>query len=149
MAIIGFTKFKDKILDGTKKQTIRKLRKNPIKVGDDLHLYWRLRTKSREKLFSTKCVETYYIVFRRSMDWSGKECYTIDRYKKPDAFGFMTLLPSDVEELAKRDGFKDSKEFFDFFTALYHPGEYDVFQVIVWDYPLSQGMAKTMGEKTG
>jgi len=50
MPLIGFTKLKEKLLDGSKTQTIRKPRKHPIKVGDKLFIYWKLRTKSCEKL---------------------------------------------------------------------------------------------------
>jgi len=48
--LLGFTKLKEKLLDGTKTQTIRKPRKHPIKVGDKLYIYWKLRTKECEKL---------------------------------------------------------------------------------------------------
>jgi len=47
---LGFTKFKGKLLDGSKKQTIRKPRKNPIKPADKLYIYWKLRTKECKKL---------------------------------------------------------------------------------------------------
>lgn len=50
MPLLGFTKLKDKLLDGSKTQTIRKPRKHPLKVGDKLFIYWKLRTKSCEKL---------------------------------------------------------------------------------------------------
>lgn len=50
MPLLGFTKLKDKLLDGSKIQTIRKPRKHPLKVGDKLYVYWKLRTKSCEKL---------------------------------------------------------------------------------------------------
>jgi len=50
MPLLGFTKLKDKLLDGSKTQTIRKPRKHPIKVGDKLFIYWKLRTKQCEKL---------------------------------------------------------------------------------------------------
>jgi len=48
--LLGFTKLKEKLLDGTKTQTIRKPRKHPIKKGDKLFIYWKLRTKECEKL---------------------------------------------------------------------------------------------------
>ena len=50
MPIIGFTKLLDKLMDGTKTQTIRKPRKRPLKVGDKLIIYWKLRTKECRKL---------------------------------------------------------------------------------------------------
>jgi hypothetical protein len=50
MPLLGFSKLKEKLLDGTKTQTIRKPRKHPIQVGDKLFIYWKLRTKECEKL---------------------------------------------------------------------------------------------------
>lgn len=57
--LLGFTVFKEKILDGTKTQTIRKLRKRPIKEGDKLYLYWYLRQKDCEKLGESICTEEF------------------------------------------------------------------------------------------
>jgi hypothetical protein len=50
MPLLGFTKLKDKLLDGSKLQTIRKPRKYPLKVGDKLYVYWKPRIKECEKL---------------------------------------------------------------------------------------------------
>jgi hypothetical protein len=50
LPLLGFTKLKDKLLDGSKTQTIRRPRKHPLKVGDKLYIYWKLRTKNCEKL---------------------------------------------------------------------------------------------------
>ena len=50
MPLLGFTKMLDKLLDGSKTQTIRKPRKHPIRLGDKLYIYWRLRTKHTHKL---------------------------------------------------------------------------------------------------
>jgi len=50
MVLLGFTKLKEKLLDGSKTQTIRKPRKHPFEVGDRLQIYWKLRTKQCEKL---------------------------------------------------------------------------------------------------
>ena len=61
MPLLGFTTFKDKLLDGTKKQTVRKLRKHPIKVGDKLYLYWHLRQKDCEKLGEGVCTFSHKI----------------------------------------------------------------------------------------
>ena len=57
MPLLGFTKLKDKLLDGSKTQTIRKPRKHPIQVGDKLYVYWKLRTKECEKLGLSKIVK--------------------------------------------------------------------------------------------
>ena len=54
MPLLGFTKLKKKLLDGSKTQTIRRPRKHPFKVGDKLYVYWKLRTKECEKLGEAK-----------------------------------------------------------------------------------------------
>lgn len=54
MPLLGFTKFKDKLLNGEKTQTIRRPRKRPLKVGDRLFVYFKLRTKECEKLGEAK-----------------------------------------------------------------------------------------------
>lgn len=64
MPLLGFTKLKDKVLDGTKTQTIRKPRKIPLKVGDKLFIYWMLRTKNCEKLGEAKITKIVRKEFR-------------------------------------------------------------------------------------
>lgn len=54
MPAISFSLFKEKLLSGEKCQTIRKPRKKPLKVGDVLHMFWKMRTKECEKLGITK-----------------------------------------------------------------------------------------------
>jgi hypothetical protein len=56
MAGVSFSVFKDKILSGTKRQTIRAIRKNPIKKGETLYLWWKQRSPQREKLGKAKCI---------------------------------------------------------------------------------------------
>ena len=102
--LLGFTKLKEKLLDGSKTQTIRKPRKHPIKVGDKLFIYWKLRTKECEKLgegVATKVVR-----------------------KK---------LEEMTNEDAMKDGFADVVDFMAVFTAI-HPDAYmeDEFDVITW-----------------
>lgn len=50
MPLLGFSKLKDKLLNGSKTQTIRKPRKRPFKLGDKLYIYWHLRQRDCEKL---------------------------------------------------------------------------------------------------
>jgi hypothetical protein len=54
LVLLGFTVLREKLLDGTKTQTIRFPRKRPFKVGDNLQVYWKPRTKQCEKLFDAK-----------------------------------------------------------------------------------------------
>lgn len=56
MALISFSVFKDKILSGAKRHTIRAERKRPIKVGDKLYMWWKSRSpKEKEKLGESTC----------------------------------------------------------------------------------------------
>jgi hypothetical protein len=50
MTLLGFTKLLPKLLNGTKTQTIRKPRKHPLKVGETVQIYWKLRTKQCKRL---------------------------------------------------------------------------------------------------
>ena len=52
MRIISFSVLKDKLLEGTKTQTIRRPRKNPLRVSEMVQIYWKLRSKDRLKLFN-------------------------------------------------------------------------------------------------
>ncbi len=105
MPQIGFTVFKNQILNGVKTQTIRRPRKRRIRIGDRLYLYWKLRTKECEKLGTTVCVDTYRLPWR-------------------------VLKHHDL--IARRDGFRNSEEMREWF---HKPKDGDVFDVIVWKYP--------------
>ncbi len=73
MPAISFSVFKDKILSGEKTQTIRKLRKNPIKVGDRLHLYWHQRSPDGVLLFKTICTEIISVRIEQHIIWLNDE----------------------------------------------------------------------------
>ena len=64
MPLLGFTKLLDKLLDGTKTQTIRKPRKHPLKIGEKLYIYWKLRTKECRKLGEAKITKIERKQFR-------------------------------------------------------------------------------------
>jgi len=122
MALIGFTVFKDKILDGTKKQTIRKLRKKPVMVGERLHLYWKLRTKQCESLGSYTCKDTFRITI------AGRNTIL-----HSDGQSDARLLSDDeIADLAVRDGFNNGGEMFVALTKMHKNWEGEVFQVIRW-----------------
>ena len=58
MPALNFQKqFADKVERGEKRQTIRSLRKNPVKVGDKIYLYTGQRTSSCRKLGDVICRE--------------------------------------------------------------------------------------------
>ena len=106
MVSISFSIFKEKILDDTKKQTIRKPRKNPIRVGDNLQLYWKLRTKETEFLKEVTCKEIIRINI------------------KDIIFN---------EEIAKKDGFNNILEMQNFFYSCYpNIKDDDEFVIIKW-----------------
>lgn len=50
MPLLGFTVFREKLLSGDKRQTIRRPRKRRLNVGDRLYVYWRPRSKECQKL---------------------------------------------------------------------------------------------------
>ncbi len=106
MGLIGFTVFKDKILSGEKCQTIRLPRKKPLKKGETLYLYWKLRTKECEFLMKVNCSE---VVIKKWKDIKG-----------------------DLE-LARRDGFEDLESFQDWFMR-YNPTDETEFLIIRWEW---------------
>ena len=126
MTLIGFTVFKDKILNGDKRQTIRKLRKHPIKVGDKLYLYWHLRQKDCEKLLETVCTEVFIIQIS-SEYWIGRQRIRI--IKLVDGV-WNPMSYKEQNEIATEDGFHNDVEMLSWFVAKYPLPE--TFQVIRW-----------------
>lgn len=106
--LIGFTHLKDKILDGTKRQTIRRARKHPIQVGDKLILYWHLRQKDCEKLGEATCTQIIHTPWRHLK---------------------MMLLQTD---LCQRDGFTTGQEAVQWFENTHKPQPDDIFTIIRW-----------------
>jgi len=126
--------FKEKLLDRSKRQTIRKLRKRPIKVGDKLYLFWKLRTKQCERLGEAICTETFFIkavLFENFLD-SGKPAYRIDRYEEPLSLGCRTLVERECNDLAVRDGFENPVEMLRLLTQKHGDLSNIIFQVIRW-----------------
>jgi hypothetical protein len=83
MPSLGFNVFKQEVKNGHKRQTIRKHRKRPIKVGNLLYLYWHLRRVDCELLRKDVCTETF------TKPWKDLK---------------------DDENVARRDGFKSTAE---------------------------------------
>lgn len=113
MALLGFKKrFADKIRNGSKRQTIRALRKYPIRNGETLYLYTGLRTKYTEKLREVICkgVHSITIVFNSAFNKilvDGVEMNSLDA----------------LNDFAKRDGFRDWFDMREFWREN-HPGKY-------------------------
>jgi hypothetical protein len=108
---------------GVKTQTIRQMRKRPIRVGDDLYLFTGLRTSKCRRLITTVATEVIAI--------------TIDHDEV--VLGCDPLRRDQVCELAKADGFESVSEFKDFFSS--HYGFPFFGQLIKWHPPtgLSEG----------
>jgi len=127
MPLIGFTVFKEKIQNLEKRQTIRKLRKYPIKVGDTLYLYWKLRTKQCEKLGHAFCVDEYRISM--SIDQNNL-CVLLDQ--KCFGCGWRRLNFKELWKLATDDGFESIDEMKDWFKKTHSNLDGEEFQVIRW-----------------
>lgn len=139
MPLLGFTVFKNKILDGTKTQTIRKIRKHKIKLGDHLYIYWHLRQKDCVKLGDATCRDVFTIRIEQ-VYWLGKQRLKIDYFNlhpnKEDErwVDLWTPFTEDaIEQIARLDGFLNSYEMLQFFSKHYKLPE--AFQLIRW-YPL-------------
>jgi len=125
MALIGFTVFKEKIQNLEKRQTIRKLRKYPIKVGDKLYLYWKLRTKQCEKLMVTECTEHFLIYMTKDVS-PFKTTYRL--YLKEEDGQLIPISTTKWVEIALKDGFKSDLEMFKWFDKRLP----NTFEVIRW-----------------
>ena len=91
---------------GAKTQTIRKVRKYPIKVGDTLYLNTGMRTKQFRRLRETECTGVKGIHIIRGG--------IIDVH-----LGFVRQNTRQCLELALADGFIDFKSFVKFFEDKY------------------------------
>lgn len=102
MPALSFSVFKDKILSGEKRQTIRSVRKHPIKEGDVLYMYWKQRSQTeREKLGEAKCVKIRQVqIFRE---------YLIEDQNK------FCQIKQYLDKFAIADGFDNWDEMRDFF----------------------------------
>lgn len=125
MPAINFTMFADKVRNFEKRQTIRKLRKRPFKVGDKLYLYTGLRTKNCKPL--SPGVVTVKEVHDIKIKFSGIPpvvlCSIVIDYHQ---INYIAAF-----ELSKNDGFENFGDFLDFF---FDPDDPDDFhgQLIKW-----------------
>jgi hypothetical protein len=105
MTLLNFKKdFVPLILDRSKPHTIRRERKHPIKVGDTLQLYYGLRTKSCILIGTAPCIRIQEV-----------DIYPGNKVLLNEAW----LIDEQIWELARRDGFSETSEFFNFFKAAY------------------------------
>lgn len=101
MALISCSVFKPKIWDGTKSHTIRS-RRIPPKVGENLYLWWKSRTKDKEYLGTTVCTKV--------------EPISINPIDRSVIVEGESLLPVFIELLAKNDGFDSVELFWQYFN---------------------------------
>ncbi|MFA5401371.1 MAG: hypothetical protein WC359_13060 [Dehalococcoidia bacterium] len=109
-----------KVKSGESRQTIRPVRSRPTVPGDILYLYHGQRTKSCELLRTETCKSVEPVHFARS---------------SLITFIFVggRLLPwSEVEDLAKADGFENSTPFIDFFVQHYGIPNSRPLELIKW-----------------
>jgi len=121
MALISFSVFLDKIESGAKVQTIRSLRKYPIKEGDRLYLWWKSRSpKDKRKLGESVCTKITPIVINEDYIQVGGAI--LDSYPPMDCF-------------AKLDGFDSLEEMQEYFRPKFG----DPLVMIEWEYPFLKG----------
>jgi len=118
MPILNFQeRFANAVENGSKKQTIRKKRKIPIKNGDILYLYTGLRTKEARKLRKVKCNVVFDITINHKMIYLSS------------GIAINTLESLDFFALA--DGFEDWGAMYDWFQKTH--GLPFKGQLIIWD----------------
>lgn len=119
------------ILDGRKAQTTRKPRKNPIKVGDTLQLYYKSRMV---KGTCDNCIEIgdcsngYHVTgFEGCNKWNN--FFGTAKVTKIESFHELTNFDSNdlskyalvLHDWAVKDGFKDFQEADEWFTYVHNP----------------------------
>ena len=103
MPLICFKYKPDKVASGEKRQTIRLLRKRPIKVGDMLYLYEKCRTKQMRKLGEYDCKDVFTIEMQYVPEFLGdKPATRIDVYEEGRS---RQMLDTEMSSLAIQDGF--------------------------------------------
>ena len=93
MPALSFSVFKDKIISGAKRQTIRTVRKNPIKERDKLYLYWKQQSpKDCEKLGEATCAKAIPVRIEKAKavltypEVCNYEIVHLDKFAQDDGF---------------------------------------------------------------
>jgi len=112
--------FRIKILDGKKQQTVRNPRKNPIKAGDLLHLFYRQRSPECMKLGIANCLSVADIEIHECCLYIG---------------GLAVCTEQRMHEFAVADGFQDWEKLIQWFKV----SEGAPFKgvLIKWKYPFA------------
>lgn len=120
MPSINFkTEFAEPVKNGTKRQTIRQLRKNPIKPGDMLTMFTGQRTTNCRKLCMHKCKSVEEIEMTRELTYDYPESTNATGHIWDVKIDGRGITGAEVRHIAMKDGFKDNKSFFDFFQSHY------------------------------
>lgn len=112
MPALNFQKqFAPAVKAGTKKQTIRSIRKRPFKKGDKLYLFTGMRTKNCVRLKDAICKSVFTI---KIYDTSTTKYLAFSIYSDISIrlFGKNSL---EANSFARRDGFKDADEMIEWF----------------------------------
>ncbi len=119
------------ILDGSKPHTIRRRRKRPTRVGDVLYLFTGLRTKQCKLVAISECVkiEPILLIPEAMIIWISSSQVDINESN------MRPLSIDEINDLAHRDGFEDTYDFFDFFKRYKEGFLYD-FEIIWWSVDL-------------
>ena len=126
MPMISFSMFKSKILAGLKTQTIRSPRKYPIKKGDYLSLWWKVRTQEGYKFGDSTCTKiTPVLIYEDHVEIKTPMCTA---YPSTNIW-----QPSTLELFATDDGFESWQEMLGYFR----PRLGEPLEIIKWQYPFT------------
>ena len=108
MPILSFSSNDIDVITGKKTRTIRKAWKTPLKVGDRLYCYWNLVSKEKMKIFEALVIDVENISFEQIKD---------------------------DDDLARKEGFKDSHDMLREFKKMYggQIDDFDEFQIIYFE----------------
>lgn len=108
--LLGFKKqFAPKILDGSKKFTIRNRRKIEPKIGETLHMYTGLRTSHTEKITSAHKLTGIQLV-------DIKASFSGDNYLLHIKVDGRPLDKIECEDFAVADGFENAFKFVEYWA---------------------------------
>jgi hypothetical protein len=96
---------KEKVRDGSKRQTVRKLRKRPIKVGDKLILFWKQRSKLCERLKEAVCLQEFKIQLSLSDSNHNVTALMLVGEEEPGGGMWVKINDEMIDEIAWLDGF--------------------------------------------
>ena len=117
--IIGFHKeFVPLIESGVKIHTIRRDEKNRWKAGNTMQMYTDIRTKEMKRFAEKVCVSVQYL----TINTERKEIFI---HRK------LLMSNSEIEHLAKNDGFESVDRFWDWFSTKKYESKF-VGKIIHW-----------------